>query len=144
HHLLDARWVDAPVENEFGERDARDLAADRIEAREDDRLGGVIDNKIHAGGRLQRANIAPHATDDTPLHIVIGQRNDGNRHIADLVGSAALYGQCNDLAGFGLRLLACSRLDLARPQRGDLARLLFDRMDQLLTRLLLIHTAGAL
>ena len=44
-HLLDARRMDAPVGDEVLERDACGLAANGIEARKDDGLGGVIDDE---------------------------------------------------------------------------------------------------
>ena len=79
HHLLDARGMDAAIEDQLGERDARDLAAHGIEAREDDRLGRVVDDEIDAGRALQRADVAALAPDDASLHLVVGQRHDRER-----------------------------------------------------------------
>ena len=44
-HLLDARGVDAAVGYEVLERDAGGLSTHGVEAGEDDRLGGVIDDE---------------------------------------------------------------------------------------------------
>src|SRR5438067_5248648 len=44
--LLDAGRMDAAVLHEALERDARDLAADRIESGEDDRFGRVVDDQV--------------------------------------------------------------------------------------------------
>src|ERR1041384_5766752 len=52
--LFDARRMDAAVLHESLERDARDLAADWIEAGEDDRFRRVVDDEIEAGGRFGR------------------------------------------------------------------------------------------
>ena len=74
-HLLDARRVDAPVGDEAGERQPRDLAPHRVEAGDDHRLGRVVDDEVDAGGRLERADVAPLAADDAALHVVGGQRH---------------------------------------------------------------------
>ena len=49
--LLDARRVDAAVGDQPLDRLARDFAAERIEAREDDRARRVVDDQLDAGGR---------------------------------------------------------------------------------------------
>ena len=67
--LLDARRVNAPVLHQALERDACDLAADRIEAGEDHRFRRVIDDEVDAGGKLQRADVASFAADDPSLHV---------------------------------------------------------------------------
>ena len=68
--LLDAAGVDAAVGDELGDGDPGDLAADRVEAREDDRLGGVVDDEVHAGRLLEGADVAALAADDAALHLV--------------------------------------------------------------------------
>ena len=49
--LLDARRMDAAVGDQPLDRLARDLAAERIEAREDDRARRVVDDQLDAGGQ---------------------------------------------------------------------------------------------
>ena len=72
HHLLDARRVDAPIQDELGQRVARDLAADGIEAGEDDSLWRVVDDEVYAGRAFQRADVAPLAPDDAPFISSLG------------------------------------------------------------------------
>ena len=74
--LLDARRMDAAVGDQPLDRLARDLAAERIEAREDDRAGRVVDDQLDAGRLLERADVAPLAADDPPLHVVAREIDD--------------------------------------------------------------------
>ena len=142
--LFDARRVDAPVEDQLGQRDAGDFAPDRVEAGEDDGVGRVVDDQVYAGGALQRADVAALAPDDAALHLVVGQRHDRDGDIRDLVGGAALDGQRDDLARSGLSLLARDGLDLAGAQRGGAVSVLFDSGDQLGARLIGGHARHAL
>ena len=52
-----------------------DLAADRVEAADEHRLGRVIDDQVDARGLLQGADVAALAADDAALHLV---RRDGH------------------------------------------------------------------
>src|ERR1043165_5244633 len=79
--LLDAGGVNAAVLHEALERDARDLAADRVEAGEDDRLGRVVDDEVDAGGQLERANVAPLAADDAALPVLARPADAGHRRL---------------------------------------------------------------
>ena len=67
--FLDAGGMDAAILHETLEGDAGDLAADGVEAGEDDRLGGVVDDEVDAGRELEGADVAPFAADDAPLHV---------------------------------------------------------------------------
>ena len=70
HDLLDAGGVDAAVGDELVVGQACDLAAHGVEAREDDRLGGVIDDDLDACCGLQGADVAALAADDAALDLV--------------------------------------------------------------------------
>ena len=65
--------MDAAVGDELGERDPGDLAADRVEARDDDGLGRVVDDQVDAGRLLEGADVAALAADDPALHLVAGR-----------------------------------------------------------------------
>ena len=97
--LLDARRMDAAVLHQALERDARDLAADRIEAGEDDRFRRVVDDEVDAGGQLERADVASLAADDAALHVFAREIDDGDRVLGDVVGGHALDGHAEDLLG---------------------------------------------
>ena len=71
---------------------SRDLAAVRIERRQDDRAGRVVDDEIDAGRELERADVAPLAADDAPLEIVARQVDDRHGRLDGVLGGAALDG----------------------------------------------------
>jgi len=62
--------VDTPVLDQLRERELRDLAPERVERREDDRLRRVVHDHVDAGQVLERADVAALAADDPPLHVV--------------------------------------------------------------------------
>ena len=70
----------------------RDLAAVRIEARQDDRARRVVDDEIDAGGELERADVAALASDDAALEIVARQVDDRDRRLDGVLAGAALDG----------------------------------------------------
>ena len=112
-HLLDAGRVDAAVRDEALERDAADLAADRVEAREDDGLGRVVDDQVDAGQLLEGADVAALAADDAALHVVARDVDDRDGRLGGVVGGDALDGDADDVAGLLVGLLAGARLGLA-------------------------------
>ena len=113
--LLDAGRVDAAVGDEALDRLARDLAAERIEAREDDRAGRVVDDQLDAGGGLEGADVAALAADDAALEVVARQVDDRHRRLDGVLGGAALDGVGDDLL---------------RAHGGGLARLGFEALDE--------------
>ena len=70
HDLLDACWVDAAVGDELVECESCDFAAHGVESREDDRLGGIVDDDLDAGCGLQGPDVASFASDDAALYLV--------------------------------------------------------------------------
>src|SRR5271168_1444007 len=64
HDFLDTPRMNPAVRDELLQRDPRDLAANRIVARDNHRFGSVVDNDIDPGGSLDRADIAALAPDD--------------------------------------------------------------------------------
>ena len=52
--------------------DPGDLAADRVEARQDDGLGRVVDDQVDPGSRLEGADVPALAADDAAFHLVAG------------------------------------------------------------------------
>ena len=68
--LLDARRVDAAILHQAADGDAGDLAPDRIERRDQDGLGRVVDDQVDARGLLDGADVASLAADDAALHFV--------------------------------------------------------------------------
>ena len=109
--LLDAARVDAAVGDELGQGDPGDLAADRVEARQDDRLGRVVDDQVDAGGLLEGADVAALAADDPALHLVRRQVDDRHGVLGGVVRGHALHRGQDDVAGLVLGLLARGALD---------------------------------
>ncbi|MNC86696.1 hypothetical protein D3C83_23700 [compost metagenome] len=72
-HFFNATRVNAPVRDQFFEREPRDFAPHRIEARHDDRIRCVVDDDVDARREFECANVAALASDDAPLHLVAGQ-----------------------------------------------------------------------
>src|SRR5205807_5823482 len=133
--LLNARRMDAAVLHEAFERNARDLAPDRIEAGEDDRFRRVVDDQVDAGGQLQRADVAAFAADDAALHVLAREIDDGNRVFRDVIRGHALNSHAEDLAGFEVTLLVSLGLDALDDLRGFELGVLFDAANQLTLRL---------
>ena len=135
-HLLDARRVDAAVGDEPRNRLPRDLAPERIERREDDRAGRVVDDELDAGGLLERADVASLAADDPPLHVVARQVDHRHGRFDRGLGGAALDGVGDDVLGArggGLARLGLEALD----EVGGVApRVRLDLLEEELARLL--------
>ena len=107
--------MNAAIGDQPLDRLARDFAAERIEAREDDRARRVVDDQLDAGRGFERADVAPLAADDASLEIVARQIDDRDGRLDRVLGGAALDGVGNDLL---------------RARRGGLARLGFEPLDQ--------------
>ena len=69
-HLFDAGGMDPAVDDELFKGDPCDLSSDGVEAREDDRLGGIVYDQVYAGSGLDGPDIAALAADDAALHLV--------------------------------------------------------------------------
>ena len=89
-HLFDLGRMDAPVGDQFGQGEAGDLAPDRVEAREHDGLGSVVDDEVDAGKVLERADVAPLAPDDAALHVVGGKLDHRHGRVGHVAGGRAL------------------------------------------------------
>ena len=86
--LFDAGRVDAAVGDQPLDRLAGDLAAQRIEARKDDRARRVVDDQLDAGRGLERADVAPLAADDPPFRSSLGRST--TETVVSMACSAAL------------------------------------------------------
>ena len=135
-HLFDARRMDAAVGDQALQGDAGHLAAERIEAGEDDRFRRVVDDEVDAGRHLQGADVAPLAADDAPLHLVARQHHHRDRGLGDVVRGGALDGHADDALRLLVGLLAGLVLDPLDDVRGLDAGVVFEQADQLLARLL--------
>ena len=129
--LLDARRMDAAVDDQPLEGDPGHLAAERIEAGEDDRLGGVVDDQVDPRRHLEGADVAPLAADDPPLHLVVGEHDDRDGGLRDVVGGGALHGHADDPLRLPGGLLARLVLDPLDDVGGLDPGLVLHHLDQL-------------
>ena len=129
-HFLNACRMDASVHDQLFERQTRDLAAYRVERGQGNRLRRVVDDEVYAGQRLERADIAALAADDAALHLIVGQRNDRDGRLGNVVSRAALDGGGDDLAGSLLALVLEPLVDLADLDGSVMLRFGLDRVDE--------------
>ena len=107
-----AGWI-RPSSTSFASVMPRGLATHRVEAAEHHGLGGVVDDQVHAGGRLEGPDVAALATDDAALHVLAREREHADGRLGGLLGGHALDRDRDDLARPLLALLARPLLDLA-------------------------------
>ena len=100
--FLDTRRMDASVRHKLFERLPRDLAAHGIESGNHHRLGRVVDQHVHAGHRLKRADVSSLASDDAPFDVVARQRHRASHHLARVSNGKALHGHRHDACGLAL------------------------------------------
>ena len=99
HRLLNAGGVDAAITDQALQRHAGNLAAGLVKGGQGDGLRGIVDDKIHAGGSFQRADVAALTADDTALHLVAGQGHHADGGLAAVVSGAAADGLTDHVAG---------------------------------------------
>src|SRR5260370_42174140 len=103
----------------------RHLAADRVEATENDGLRRVVDDEVDAGGMLEGPNVAALSTDDAALHLVAGDRHHRYRGFGGLLGGNPLHRGHQDVASALIALLFDDLLALANLLRDLLVEFLF-------------------
>ena len=142
--LLDPSGVNSAVRHQLGQRDPRDLAADGVEARQDDALGGVVDDQVDPGRLLEGADVPALAADDPALHLVRREVDDGDRVLRGVVGGDALDRRDDHLPGALLRLVARLALDDPGEPDGVGLGLDLDGFEELRLRLLGGHVGDPL
>ena len=97
--------MNSAVRYELFERQTRNLAANRIKARNGYCLGRVVDYQIDAGYSLERADISALASDYAALHLVVGQSDNGNGGLRRMVCGAALNGGADNFSCYCVGLV---------------------------------------
>src|SRR4051794_19951205 len=133
--LLDAGRVDAAVLQELLEREARNLAPDAVEAREDHGAGRVVDDEVDAGEHLERADVAALAADDAALQVVGLERHRGDSRLDGVTAREALHDRGEDAAGAAIGLPAGRLLDLTDEAGAVRAELVLELAQEDLPRL---------
>ena len=68
-----------------------DLAANHVEAADDDHAGRVVDDHVDAGRLLERADVAALAADDPALHLVAGDVDRAGGRLGGVGGGKPLH-----------------------------------------------------
>jgi hypothetical protein len=122
--------VDPAVGDQLRQGDPGDLAADRVEARQDHGLGRVVDDQVDAGRLLEGTDVAALAADDAALHLVGRQVDDRHGVLRRVVRGHALHRGEHDVAGLVLGLLARGALDGAPELDGVVLGLRADGLEE--------------
>ena len=130
--VLNAGGMDTAVGNEALQGHLGDLALERRKGRQDDGLGGVVDDEVDAGGGFQGADVAAFAADDAALHFLGGQGHGGDGLLAHEIAGIALDGQGQDLFPALVGSLLGLHLDLADHAGGLVAGLGLDLVHEAL------------
>jgi hypothetical protein len=142
--LLDTRGVDTPIVNQVQQRDAGNLATNRLERRQHDRLGRVVDDHIDARDMLEVADIASLTPDDAPFDVLAGQVDDRDSVLRDMFNYAALHCVEDNLTGAAFGVAFGVLLDLPCQDCRFVFEFVAHFLQEQFTRLLRAHTANAL
>ena len=142
--LLDAAGVDPAVLDELRQREPGDLAADRVEARDDDRLRGVVDDQVDARRLLEGPDVPALAADDPALHLVGREMDHRHGVFGRVVGGDPLHRGDDDVARLLGCLVAGGALDRASDSDGVVLGFLANGFEQERLRLLGAHLADPL
>src|SRR5918994_1932671 len=112
---------------------------DGVERRQHDRLGRVVDDEVHTGRALERADVPSLTTDDPALHVLGREREHGDGRLTRVFGRDALDGDRDDLARTLLALLSRPLLDLSDGGHGFAASLVEHLRLQSVARFLCGH-----
>lgn len=112
HDFFNTGGMNPSVRYEPFKRGFRDFFAHRIEARNNDRFGSIVNNDIDSRERFKGADIPPFAADDAPFHFVARQRYRRNRYITGRFGCNALNCRNENVARFfsAVNCASCSIL----------------------------------
>ena len=89
----------AAVGDQLVERQARYLAAHRVETADNDSVRRVVDDNLHAGEALKGADIAALAADDAALHLLVLEVEDRHRVLDGRLRGSTLYALYHHLLG---------------------------------------------
>ena len=128
--LFDARRMNAAVGDQALDGLLGDLAAIRIETRQDDGAGRVVDDQVDPGGELERADVAALAADDASLQIVARQIDDRHGRLDRVFRAAALDGFGDVVLGAVDRRFARFGVEPLEQVGRVVARLAFDLLEQ--------------
>ena len=103
--------------------------------------GRVVDDHVHAGGLLERADVPPLAADDPALHLVVGDVDRAGGGFGGVGGGIALQSGQQDFAGLLLAGLGDPLFVLDDHRPGFLLQLGLEHLQQPLGGLLAAQPA---
>ena len=115
--------MNTAIHNELFKRNTRHLTADGVKAGKDDGFRRIIDDQVNTGCGFKRADIASFTANDAAFHLIVRERNNGNRGFCHMVCSATLNRHGDDIARALIRLFFGFRFDIADHQRSLMARI---------------------
>lgn len=104
-----------------------------------DRFGGIVYDKIHAGSVFERAYITSFSADDPTFHIVVGKVDDRNGDFRGVIDGATLNRHRDDVLRFFVRLFLRLSLDFANGLNRVAFRFVFEIVDKNLFRFVAGH-----
>ena len=143
-HLLDPGRMDPAVLDELFERELRDLAADPVERRQDDRVRRVVDDEVDPGQVLERADVPALAADDAALHVVARELDDRHGRLRRMARRDALQRVGDERARPAPRVGPCLLLHLAHGARKLVANEVLRPLEHRGLGLAKRHSGGAL
>ncbi len=136
--------MDPPVLDQLREREPRHLPADAVERREDHGLRRVVDDEVHAGEVLERADVPALAADDPALHVVGGELDHGHGGLGCVTRGDALERVGDEVPRPPLRLRPRLLLERAHAPGEVVADQVLGTLEQVLLRLRGGHAGDAL
>ena len=92
HHFLDPCGVDTSVGNKLFKGDSCNLTSCGVEAGKCDSLGSIVDNELNSRKCLESTDISSLTSDNSSLHFIAGERNNGHCGLCDLI--CGTFGDC--------------------------------------------------
>ena len=99
NHLFNTSRMNASVGNQLMQGQAANLSADRIESRDYDSLGSVVNYDFNTTGSFQGTDVTAFTSDDTAFHLVIINMENAYRILNGGFSSNALNRLDNYLLG---------------------------------------------
>ena len=112
NHFFDSGRMNSSIDDQFLQSNSGNLSSNRIKSRNDHRLRCVINDKIHAGHRLQSTDVPSLASDDPSLHLIVRKLYHGNGGFRNVIRRTSLDGTNHILASLLVRFFLRFRLDL--------------------------------
>ena len=99
YHFLNSGRVNSAVHDQTFQSDSCHFSSDRFKSGKYDCLRRIINNKLYACQCLEGTDITSFTSDNTSLHLIVGELHHGNCCLCHMIGSTALNGRYNIIFG---------------------------------------------